>query len=428
MNLLGRFRQKKERRASRPRPRASSGSPDWKNEKKGDIIRLGTLGYDGTWPHPENLGEYEKWYQDDGEVASGINVIVALTVGIGFYTESENERAKEIIDEWCGKIDLDRRLQNFVRTYLVNGFCPVERWAKPGPPIGKLQLKLLPPDSVKVRVTRKGDLLGYKQDWFGQTINFLPREIIWFVHNPIGSNPYGMSQLCSILSLIKEKHKILVMLPKVVSHHASPLTVWKSKGSVRQVKKAVTEREKEDDVFIGNIDPNDVQFETVKFDPRSRFVEYIQEINNQILEGLQAPLLHYLRNATQASATKMLEVIDGMIQGVQRYVKRIVEKEMFEVVLRFHGITDKVTLNWGSKKTGIEKIDLTGLAALVSHGVLTPDQAADLLQKMGIPVEAAEPDDPYKKKKTHPVPPGAPVPAPKNGDQEKRFEYVFQVT
>jgi hypothetical protein len=347
-----------------------------------------------------------------------------MSVGVGFYTECEEDiEAKQIIDDWCQQVGLDQVLHNVVRTMLTYGFCPVERWAVQGPPPGALRLKLLPPESVKVRINRKGQILGYRQELITEPVAFRPQDLIFFVWDRIGADPYGTSKVAPILTLLETKRQTNEDMSKIIHRYAAPLSLWKSRNSVATLKKAVQNREPDEDVFLGNIEPDDVTFDTVQIDPRGKFEDYINQVNDQILEGLQAPLLHYLRNATEASATKMLEVIDRHIQGIQRYVKRVVETEMFAVVLAFHGKTRPEQIpriQWGSKRTPIEELDLGGIADLVSSGALGPDQAQDLLRKMGIPLEEPEekPEEPEAPLK------GKQVPKPSgtgtgNGDKER---------
>jgi hypothetical protein len=303
---------------------------------------------------------------------------------------------------------------------LAYGFCPVERWAVTGPPPGALRLKLLPPESVKVRISRKGQLLGYRQELIAEPVTFRPQDLIFFVWDRIGADPYGTSKVAPILTLLETKRQTNEDMAKIIHRYAAPLSVWKSKKPIAALKKAVQNREPDEDVFLANIDPDDVTFETVQIDPQGKFEEYINHVNDQILEGLQAPLLHYLRNATEASATKMLEVIDRHIQGIQRYVKRVVETEMFAVVLAFHGKTRPEQIprmQWGSKRTPIEEMDLTGIADLVKSGAIEPLQAQDLLRKMGIPLE--EPDEEPQQEPEAPVNGNGKPPKPANGDKER---------
>lgn len=301
--------------------------------------------------------------------------------------------AKTIIDDWCQAVGLDQLLHQAVRTMLVYGFSPVKRWVQSDwtHKKGNLQLKPLPPKTVWIRVNAKGELLGYRQrlGLGAKDEDFTPGEIVWFAWDRLGASPYGCSKIAPLLALLAAKAQVNEDMPKIIHRYAAPLTVWKAKQSIVALKKAVSEREPDEDVFLGNIEPSDVEHTTIEVDARARFTEYIQMVDDQILEGLEAPLLHYLRNATEASATKMLDVIERHIQGIQRYVKRIVERQMFEVVLTYHGKTrpEQVPrIQWGAQKTGVEDLDLNGLANLVSSGAVSSVQAQGILKLMGLPI------------------------------------------
>ena len=387
-------------------------------ERKGLVLGFGELGYEGTWHHPENFSQYGKYYQKDGVVCSGINVLADMSVGVGFYLDCEDEAAKKIIEDWCRTVGLDQMLHHIVRTQLVYGFCPVERWVVRGPPVGKFRLKVLPPESVKVRVNLQGKLLGYRQELLGQPVSFRPRDLIWFVYNKMGTSPYGTSKVAPILDLLKAKAQTNKDIPKIIHRYSAPLTVWKARSSVRSLKKAVQDREPDEDVFIGNIEKDDVSHSTVLMDPRGKFVDYIEILNDDILEGIMAPVLNYLGDANLASADKVLEVIDRHIQGIQRQCKRIVEKDMFEVVLALHGKTRPEQLpriQWGSQRTGVEDLDLMGVAELVKAKAITPAQSQDLLRRMGLPLEEPKPEDEplLKQPKDKPDP-------KKTGDDEEK--------
>ena len=298
-----------------------TAEPGGTEERKGLVSR-------GTWdkfaPYPANLADYEKFYKGDSEVHAAVNVLADMSVGVGYFTECENDRAKEIVDKFAADVGLDQILLNVVKSKLIYGFCPVERYLVKGPPKGVLRLKILPSRTVKVKRDRKGKILGYKQTLNGHSVNFRVKELVWFVYNQVGTGPYGTSIIAPILSLVKAKKQTHIDMPKIIHRYSSPLTVWETAGDINALKDAVTSREANEDIFLGHVGKDDVRFKTVELDPRGRFMEYINDVNQSILEGLQAPLLHYLRNATEASATKMLEVIDRHVQGIQQYVKRVV--------------------------------------------------------------------------------------------------------
>lgn len=376
----------------------AEAGPKSAQEKKGLITP--TYGYEKTIEYPANLDDYDKFYMENSEVNSAINVKSDMTVGIGYFTESENKLAKELVDEYAELVGLDQILLRVVKYMLIYGFCPVERFFKPGRPAKqediKLYLKILLPKTVKIQRDEKGKVLGYKQVANGKTVYFKPSEIIWFVNNEITS-PYGTSLIQPIMNLLKAKEKINEDMPKIIHRYASPLTVWESNQTIEPLKQAVTTRQADEDIFLGNVPPGTVRFQNLEIDPRGRFDNYLRIIDESILECLQAPILRYLRNATEASATKMLEVIDRHIEGIQRYIKRMVEGEIFAPLLLVQGIEDVPRLRWGLPRTGLENIKLTDIALLVEKGVITSKQGVDLLRKLGVPFEEEEIQKPETK-------------------------------
>jgi len=366
----------------------------WKREQKG----IGREGWalEEFVEYPEDLESFEKYYKENNEVNAAVNVLSDMTVGVGYFTESENEKAKEIVDSFAEEMGLDILLNRVVKNMLIYGFCPIERWLKLGrpPQTGmRLGLKALSPKTVKVRMDKKGEVLGYRQTVSGSTVDFKPSSIVWCVYNQVGTSPYGMSITQPILNLLEAKESINEDMPKVIHRYGSPLTVWETSQAISALKQAVTEREPDEDVFLGNTPPDAVRWKTLEMDPRGRFADYIKIIDEEILECLQAPILRYLRNATEASATKMLEVIDRHIQGLQRYMKRVVEREMFSPLLAVYDIWDVPSLRWGRPQTGLENISLTDIANLTEKGVITPLQGVNLLKKIGVPIEDVAPQE-----------------------------------
>ena len=356
-------------------------------ERKGLVTRRT---WDKLVPHPPNLAEYEKYYKTDADVNAGINRLVSRTVGRGYYTECENERAKEIVDNFAEDVGLDQILKKVVAGALTYGFCPVERYLVKGPPKGVLRLKILPSRTVQIKRDPKGKVLGYKQTLNGHSVDFKVKEIVWFVHNPIGVNPYGTSSVACVLPLLKAREQTHKDMPKIIHRYSSPLTEWETAGDIKALKDAVISREPNEDIFLGHVGKDDVRFKTVEIDPRGRFTDYIKILDDAIIEGLDAPIMRSLRNSTEASAKVQLEVSEGQIQGIQRYVRRVVEREIFAPLLASYGISDVPSINWGAKKTGLEDLDLKAIASLVEVGAITPLAAQDLMRKMGLPLEEKE--------------------------------------
>ncbi|MEM0050711.1 MAG: hypothetical protein QW424_05320 [Candidatus Bathyarchaeia archaeon] len=347
----------------------------------------------GLARHPEHIQEFEKIYRKSAVVNAAINNLVDMIVGVGYYTESDDPRAKEIVDEYAEEVNLDGFLRVVCRNMLVFGFAPVERWWD-----DTLQLKPLPPQTVYVEMDERGNISGYKQrTWSGRYIDFQLDEIIWFSHTAHPGNPYGVGLIEPIYELITYKEKILEDICKIVHRYASPLNIWITRGDISGLKNAVESREPDEDIFIGRAAPEDIQIKTLEMDPRGKYTDYLEIINQEIYECLQAPLLTYLKNATEASARVQLEVIQRHVDGVQRYIKRVVEREIFKPVVERAGGKEVPKIRWGKPSTGIENITIRDIAMLVQTYVLTSKQAVDLLRKMGLPIEENPPQESQEK-------------------------------
>lgn len=337
----------------------------------------------GLVRHPEHINEFEKIYRRSAVVNAAINNLVDMIVGVGYYTEAEDPRAKDLVDSYAEEINFDGLLRVICRNMLVFGFAPVERWWD-----DTLQLKPLPPQTVYVQVDERGNAIGYKQrTWSGRYIDFKPDEIIWFSHTAYPGNPYGVGLIEPIYTLISYKDRILEDICRIVRRYASPLNIWITRGPVEALREAVVNRQPDEDIFIGRAGPEDVHVKTLEIDPRGRYTDYLEVISQEIYEGLQAPLLTYLRNATEASARVQLEVIQRHVSGIQRYIKRIVEREIFRLLVERAGLNEVPRIRWGRPGVNIEGITLRDIAALVHVGAITAKQAIDLLHKMGLPIE-----------------------------------------
>ena len=78
------------------------------------------------------------------------------------------------------------------------------------------------------------------------------------------------------------------------------------------------------------------------------------------------------------------------MDGVQRYIKRVLEKEIFRLLIEKAGLNEVPRIRWGKPSTGVENLTVKDVATLVQAYVLTNRQAVDLLRKMGLPIEESK--------------------------------------
>lgn len=342
----------------------------------------------GRLRHPANLQNFEKIYLENAVVNAAINTLTEMAVGVGYFTEAKDERAKMLVDDYAEKANLDGFLRTVCRNCFIFGFAPVEKSMNGS----LLELKPLPPQTVYVLINDKGDLKGYQQkSWSGNYIDFSLDEIIWFSPFAYPGNPYGVGKIGPIFTLADYRKEILEDFALIVKRHARPPAVWLIRGEPSELKKQAEERSPDQDFFVGPVDPEkDLKIIYPEFGARGQYENMFEALNQEIYEGLQAPLLTWLKNSTEASAKVQLEAIQRHIAGLQRYFKRMVEREIFTPIVKKAGLSETPRLRWGAPQTGIENLTIRDIAALVQAYVLTAKQAINLLRKMGIPIEESQ--------------------------------------
>lgn len=350
-------------------------------------------------------------YRFDSAVATAVDVLAEMVAGNGFYNEVEDEHeeeAVEICNELAEKVRLDEKVLNIVKCMFIYGFCPVERVSERGPPAGIKDLKILDPPTVKyIRDNKKGIIEKYIQEVGMQKVEFKPDELIWFTYNMVGNSEgalYGRSIVAPVYDKLETRDQVIKNLNGIMSNQARPPIIWKtnSKSDADTLSKILKNRAAEEDPVIYPKDA--VDHEVVNVSTKAPYWEYVEYNDKLVCEGLHAPLLNYLRNATEASATVMLEAVERHVQGVQRYVKRLIEHEIYEFHLNRQGWTGEIpSLSWGEPTTGLEDITVEEIARLASSEVkvLSRVQAQELLQKLGLPIEPEEepevPEEPEEK-------------------------------
>jgi len=329
-----------------------------------------------------SLSDLEKYYYRDPVVRSAVDFIADMVAGVGYYTTAEDERAKEIVDKFAEKVNLDELLVRIVREMLVFGDAFVERIFENN---RLVNLKLLPTRTMKIKYKASGEPEKYIQEVAGKRITFTPEEIIHFRYGYLAGSSRGHGIVYSIYNYLKAKDSARQSMVKILDKYSSPRIVWRtpSPTAARQLDETLRSLEAGEDIITSG----DVDFKTIAIDPRARFEYFYDFIERNIFEGLKAPLLSWLRNATEASARTMLEAVDRHVSGIQRYIKRKVEAEIFRPLVEAEGLTEVPRLNWGIPRSKLEELTLRDIAELAEKGVIDYSTARDWLAKLGFPIE-----------------------------------------
>ena len=335
-------------------------------------------------------------YARDPSCKAFVDFLADQSVGMGFYTtvneEYENaEEAKRVIDEFCEAVNLDGLLQIGAREVVGTGnsFWLKTNEAKP---FGLKTLPLTGFDNRKaVERDETGAVKAYNYSFENVKKTFTPEQIIHFKWNPVNFSPFGTGVLQVLLqeisfngskrvSFLEMKWRIENILPDVFEKYAGPDELWIFPGvspdKLSVYQSLIKSKPKAGARFI--YDKPDADIKTVQVDPRVRFTAFIEHVLNQVYLGGQTPLpkLFTAPGFTEASAKAAIEIAERKVMALQRFIKRIVEHEIFVPVLEQAGFDPKQArcrLNWGVP----EALDYEKLAALLPQlVVLTRDVAA----------------------------------------------------
>lgn len=339
-------------------------------------------------------------YLKDPACKAFVDFLADQVVGAGFYTTAnaeyaEAEKVKRLVDGFCEWVNLDGLLQTGAREIIASGNS---FWEKIEPD-RLMDLRILPLTSIS-RIKRDvyGSIQGYGQSaaYGGKTL--APERIIHFKWNAVDGEPYGTGVLRPLLekmtvegetrmSFLDMKARIEKMLPEIFEKYAGPDELWIFEGvsdeQLAEYQHIIKTKPKAGARFVYNR-PADIK--TVQIDPRTQFQTYLEHIINQIYLGGQTPLpkLFTTPGFTEASAKAALELAERKVIAIQRFIKRIVEREIFAPIIAQAGydlMQAGVRLNWGMpEKSEIVVADILRAAELE---LITREELRGMMKKRG---------------------------------------------
>jgi len=367
-----------------------------------------------------------KVYLGDLAARASIDFLADQIAGQGFYTtcneeyqeKSEGKTAKEVVDAFCEEVGLDEALQASAR-YLV-GWGNVFWWTGNAKKIEFL--KTVPLEIIKdrgVKFTEEGELERLELEWKREPSEIEGDELIHLAYNVLTAEPLGIGilrTLCTPLDIgngeqrepfYQVKGKIHSGMADTIYMFGAPNELWSFPG---------LSREKLTEFFsqIKNIPRRGSRFvfnppagSEAKVQPivaeRMRGLDfYVETLEDEFVLGLQTPLAKLVTKTgfTEASANAALEIAERRVLALQRFLKRGVERFLFDRVVAAAGLDPaqaQVRLNWGIPESlDYEKLtqmlgQLTELLK-VDPTVIGHDELRKILRDVAkLPLEEEEP-------------------------------------
>ncbi|MCW4010641.1 MAG: hypothetical protein NWF05_08480 [Candidatus Bathyarchaeota archaeon] len=356
------------------------------------------------------LCEVMTLYERDPTCKASVDLLAASAVGCGFYTTVDESymkasEAKRAIDEFNEAVNLDALLCDMARALIA---CGNDFWLKLTPE-HLVDLRRLPVDAVErvnqatvdgasgiLKIPYAVESYKLRQKYGGECLS--PEALVHWRINCFDQSGYGTGVLQVLLQSLAfrgdkrpafawMKAKIERIMPKIFEKYAGPdvlaLLERADENTIRNFEKAIKNRGEEGAWLFyngkGTIQP-------VTLDPRARFEYYVDHLINQFYLGCETPLprLFSTPGFTEASAKAALELQSMLITPIQRYIKRQVERELFNVILAQKGLDPhkaKARLLWGAPQT--REVNVTDLLRAGELGFVTREEFRKNAEKFG---------------------------------------------
>ena len=354
------------------------------------------------------LSEVLKLYERDPTCKASVDLLAASAVGSGFYTTVNDDygkaaQAKSIVDNFNESVNLDALLCDMARMLIA---CGNDFWLKLTPQNIEA-LHRLPVDAVEriqqsyleektLKIPYKIESYKLRQTFGGE--NLAAEAIVHWRINCLDYSGYGTGVLQVLLHSLtfqsdkrpayaSMKARIERIMPRIFEKYAGPdvlaLLERADDQTIQKFQQAIKNRG-EEGVWLFYNGKGDIK--PVAIDPNARFEYYVDHIINQFYLGCETPLprLFSTPGFTEASANAALELQNMLIQPVQRYIKRQVERELFDAVLTQAGLNAaqaQVRLHWSPYKT--KEVSVADLLKAAEQGLIRQDEFRKNAAKFG---------------------------------------------
>jgi len=323
-------------------------------------------------------------YLADLAARASIDFLADQIVGAGFhttmneeYTEpSEGKTAKEIVDDFCEEANVDVILQDTAK-YLV-GWGNAFWWV--GNPKKIEFLKLVPVEIIKKIHFSEGEVSKLVLDWHREPKEIDGDELIHLTYNRLTAEPLGIGilySLCAPLNIgngekrdpfYQIKGKIHTGMSETIYKFGAPNELWSLPGlDKKRIKKVRSEISKiglKGYRFVWNPPKGtEAKVQSIVAERMRGLDFYVETLEDEFVLGLQTPLAKLITKTgfTEASANAALEIAERRVMALQRFMKRSVERHLFDRVVAAAGLDEKqaqVRLNWGMEQPEFELSDV----------------------------------------------------------------------
>jgi hypothetical protein len=285
-----------------------------------------------------------------------------------YEEKSEGKTAKELVDEFCAEQGLDEVLQESAR-YLI-GWGNVFWW------VGNTKkiefLRTVPLEIIRdngVKFDADGQLDRIELGWKRQPAEISGDEVIHLAYNVLSAKPLGigvLQSLCTPLDIgdgetreafYQIKAKIHSGMADTVYMFGAPNELWSFPGLSRERLQEffaeIRSIPRRGSRFVFNPPAgSEAKVQSIVAERMRGLDFYVETLIDEFILGLQTPVAKLVTKTgfTEASANAALEIAERRVLAIQRFLKRCVERYLFNRVVAAAGLDSakaQVRLNWG---------------------------------------------------------------------------------
>lgn len=383
--------------------------------------------------HPFEFATTEGLYAKFGLVTGVVDKIIDFTWGPGFFTESDDEKAKEIIDQWMEDVDFSFHGRKWFREALVKGTGFLELGGKENEmPQG---VKVLDAKRMFIERNKKGKIIKVNQVSMSKGVKakpipFQPFQMAILPINQIGDNVYGNGLIFPALEGIELLLRSQKDLHELISRKANA-PLW---AKIGDKEKDILPKQSELDsfgqlmTFMNNktewATAADVELSVIDFgDIGGKYSEVLSHDLDMLFFTFQVPeVLMGRGNIPEGLAKVQLEAFDRRIRSFQAELEKVIEQKIFRRVLQANGNDSHVEFNWGQPGKSEVNAEIDKISTLLGNPMIGPELRFELEKRLAslldIPEDKIEPPEEQREREEEEEQPRVP-------GQNESGEYEF---
>ena len=310
----------------------------------------------GSERTPERLKKLYTYYEKEGIVFSAINMIALNTVMVGYSLHSDNTEALEFIRNFCRKVDLENFSYLAVRDALIFGDSFTEKIFNKKGDISRL--KSVDPMTMTINTDKYGDIVNFEQKLStGEKITIDKKYIMHLNFSPKPGSPYGISMIEPSEDYIVRAVKSFEALYNAFRRHGTKKYVatigTKEDGELppEEILEDVESKLEDIGEKMEFVLPWNCKIETIDEGGIEGIDKYYDFFLSLVIIGMMCPeeALGMGKNVTNATASVKAVLFERAIKAHQTRLSRIIEKELFNPMLKNNGFKeDEVLIRYNS--------------------------------------------------------------------------------